>query len=973
MARRNLNLLSFNVRSLIESSRRFELVNFLRYHNIDICFLQETHLKFDTNICLENYNIVRDNSPQGTAIVFNKKIKYSVINITNIKFPNCFVEISLSFSGSMKKILFGSIYVPCNFPNSDFIESLDAINCFSNNYYGVFVGGDFNSRSLSWGDSFDNLNGNSFKNWLQYSFHDFTRLCDITPSFPNGSSFLDHFLISSKFVDQTSDNIMISTISSFSDHFALKLSVKIPEYDLIYSPPILFTSFEKTNWRDFQSDIDLSLSEISILKNRNLSNVELDNFIDSFTECVNNITDLHSEKINLKNKKFKISDSIKHLFKIKYSWQKELKQIYHRNFNRVSPEYKLLSKQIQLLKTIIKEQVELFQANELSNRISNIKPGPNAYKNIYNIIGKKRSKGFKKVIVDNITYTEDSDKVELFREHFSNVYRNDLPNRPNISEVFLTVDNCLSNSHSSICEFSSQFNSLTNSDTSHFTCPSVVKTIIQSLNAKKSSGSDKISNFIIKKLPFSAIEFLTIIFNNCLNNSYFPNSWKISKICPLVKKENNFSLNNSRPISLLSNFGKLFERIIREKMDISVSHEYIPCYQFGFKRNHSAVDALVKFHNDVILNLREQKCTVAISLDIEKAFDKAFHKGIIYKLIQIGFNPFIIKILSSYFENRKFFVNINNTHSNVSLINSGVPQGAILAPLLYNILIYDIPHIFNGSNSILYADDSLIYASHKSPFSALELVKNHLSVIDDYYKSWGIKINPLKTEAICFRNASGKCPYYVVPQSKKLVLSLNGVNVQFKDKIKYLGITFNKLFKFNDHARIVKNKAIRIKGMFTKLLLNKHLNEKTKLLIYKVSIRSSILYGFPVWFTISPTVAYELEVLERSVLRFCINRNFETYIKRFSNRYIYENARIQPLLTYALSLLNSYTRRSLFHKNNLIVDIFNQNSSFNWSTSYLSPIGIHNENICLNIDYSDPNPSILPEFYKKSTPFTHRG
>lgn len=974
MARKNLNFLSFNVRSLIESSRRLELLNLLRYHNIDICFVQETHFRKNSNITLENYNLVRDNSSQGTAIIFDKKLKFSVVNILGVKFPNCFVEISLSFSGRAKKFLFGSVYVPSNFPRSDLIRSLDAIKTYSMNYEGVFVGGDFNSKSIDWGDSMDNINGNNLKEWLQYSFHDFTRICDRSPSFPNGSSYLDHFLISSNLLQHTNENFKISTLSSFSDHFPLKLIFKFPDFDLIFAPPILFTSFKDTDWKEFQRDINVCLSEIPLPIDRNLSNLEIDNFISLFTDCVNNVTDLHSERINLENKKFLIPDNIKHLYKIKYAWQRDLKRLYHRNFNRISPEYKLLSKQIQLLKIIIKEQVEIHQAELFSNRLSRIKPGPNAFKEINNIIGRKRSKGFEKIIVDDNIYTDDAVKVDLFRNHFSNVYRNELSTSSNITDVCLTVDRFLSQCPPQICDFSTVENSLNNSSTSQFTSPSALQNAIRTINAKKSFGIDKISNFIIKKLPFSAIEFLTIIFNNCLNNGYFPNSWKIAKICPLLKKKNDFTLNNSRPISLLSNLGKLFERIVNEKMDFDINLTYIPCFQFGFKKGHSAVDALVKFQNDVIVNLRDQKCTVAVSLDIEKAFDKAFHEGIIYKLIQIGFSPFIIKIFSSYFENRKFLVDINGTHSDECIVNSGVPQGAILAPLLYNILIYDLPHLHNSSRSILYADDSLIYASHTSPVIALNLVKEHLIEIDKFYKNWGIKINPLKTEAICFRNPSGKCPYYVVPQSKNLSLDINGVNVVFKDKIKYLGINFNKLFKFNEHARITKNKALKIKGMFTKLLCNKNLNEKSKLLIYKVCIRSSILYGFPIWFSLSPTVARELEILERSVLRFCINRNFKTYNKRFSNRYIYEKADIQPLLTYALSLLNTYTRKTIHHENNLIVDVFNQNSSTNWSTSsYLSPIGIRNEDICLRVDFNDLNSDILPEFYKKSTPFTHRG
>lgn len=295
-----------------------------------------------------------------------------------------------------------------------------------------------------------------------------------------------------------------------------------------------------------------------------------------------------------------------------------------------------------------------------------------------------------------------------------------------------------------------------------------------------------------------------------------------------------------------------------------------------------------------------------------------------------------------------------------------------MAPLLYSILIYDFPHIDNDSQSILYADDSLIYAHDISPINALILASDHLEKVNRYYKKWGIKINPNKCEAVCIRNASGKCPYFVVPESKRLSLSLEGIEIPFRDSIKYLGITLNKLFKFNQHARSVKSKVNRIKQMFSKLLVSRHLSQDTKLLIYKVSIRSALIYGFPVWFTISPTVAKELEILERSVLRLCVNRNYESYIKRFSNRFIYDKSKIMPLLSYALNSLDRYSNRLKYHENDLMLNVVNKQSEFDWTTNYyLFPLGILNENI--SYYPSSPESPLLPEFFKTSLPHTHRG
>lgn len=481
---------------------------------------------------------------------------------------------------------------------------------------------------------------------------------------------------------------------------------------------------------------------------------------------------------------------------------------------------------------------------------------------------------------------------------------------------------------------------------------------------------DNISNFILKKLPAKAFEYLLIIFNNCLNNSYFPDLWKISKIVPVQKKPNNNDVNNLRPISLLSNLGKLFERIIREKMDIPLNESYIPDLQFGFKKGHSTVDALLKFQNDVVKNLRNRHCTVAVSLDVEKAFDHAFHNGIIFKMIQIGFSAPTIKLFQSFFTKRAFCVEFNRELSDLKNISCGVPQGSILAPHLYNIFMYDFPHIVANSTGLLYADDSLLYSHSESPIEALSQVSNHLKIVKHFYDDWGVKINASKCEAICLRNASGKCKNYVVPESKTLKIFLDGVEIPFTNNIKYLGIHFNNLFKFNRHARIVLKKSYKIMGAFSKIMFNKNLSKRTKLLLYKTSIRPVFLYGFPIWFNISPIVMKEMEVFERKILRLCIQKNFQSLNKRYSNYYIYYHSKITPIGLYVCDILRRFINRLSVHDNLHIKGIFNEQRGFSWhNTNYLSPIGFFNEetpNFDININTS-------PSFFRKSTPGTHRG
>lgn len=165
----------------------------------------------------------------------------------------------------------------------------------------------------------------------------------------------------------------------------------------------------------------------------------------------------------------------------------------------------------------------------------------------------------------------------------------------------------------------------------------------------------------------------------------------------------------------------------------------------------------MKFHSDVLRNLRKGECTLAVSLDIENAFDKAYHKGILFKMIVIGFDSSIIGLFKSFFDDRKFSVQIGEMLSDQGDVSCGVPQGSVLGTHLYSIFIYDFPHEYENSKGILYAEDSLLYTQDESPLSALPRISLYLNHVDEFYSHRGIKINTAKNNDICIRNASGKC------------------------------------------------------------------------------------------------------------------------------------------------------------------------------------------------------------------------
>ncbi|KAI8122414.1 RNA-directed DNA polymerase from mobile element jockey [Lucilia cuprina] len=563
-----------------QRSRQIDLTNTLNSNKIDICFLQECHLRRQKKVFLNNYNFIYDNSSIGVAIALKNNISYKRVGIDDLSILGTFLELQLKINNTTRKILVGSLYVKCNTTANNLRNSLDKILLVANGFDLFLLGGDLNSKNQAWGDSTGNQNGNILQNWLEVHSLDITRICHNNPSFPSANSFLDHYLISTSLMNNDTPNYRISSLPTFSDHFPLKLEINMNASDILLNNPHYYTSYKNTDWKRFQLDLTISSNILMPPNNRNLENTEIEQIIVEFNESFKSAHDLHTTKVEIKNGKFLYSDKIKNFYKIKYRWQRELKKIYHRYGNRLSNEYNILSKQIQLLKTIIKDLVNMEQADIFNNKLKHIKPGPHAFKQVYNIVGKHKSPFCHNICIDNVTVTNSDTCSAYFKEYYSNIYTEKLPVNP-VADLAHRVGSHIENTSHHIYSFNSEFNSLDNEDAYHFTNVHNIKSIISNIKNKKSSGLDGISNFLIKKFPDPTIELLTILFNNCLNNCYFPRAWKIAKILPMKKKGSCNRAEDFRPISLLSNIGKLLEHVIKSKLENEFLIEPIPSYQFG--------------------------------------------------------------------------------------------------------------------------------------------------------------------------------------------------------------------------------------------------------------------------------------------------------------------------------------------------------------------------------------------------------
>lgn len=178
-----------------------------------------------------------------------------------------------------------------------------------------------NSRNVTWGDSFTNVNGKGLQKWIDDNT--LVRLCSSVPSFPNGNSFLDHFLITPNLVDVLNPNFCIECISTFSDHFPLKLRINFSGIEIMMNRPKQFISFENTDWNRFRADLSGELEFDFPPLDRNLADDEIDRYIGTFSTTVNLITTLHSERNNC-NKRYIVSEEETYIV------SEEIRKIYRK-------------------------------------------------------------------------------------------------------------------------------------------------------------------------------------------------------------------------------------------------------------------------------------------------------------------------------------------------------------------------------------------------------------------------------------------------------------------------------------------------------------------------------------------------------------------------------------------------------------------------------------------------------------------
>ena len=251
---------------------------------------------------------------------------------------------------------------------------------------------------------------------------------------------------------------------------------------------------------------------------------------------------------------------------------------------------------------------------------------------------------------------------------------------------------------------------------------------IHGLNTKKLTTFNNIPAKIIVENNDICAPLSTKILNNSKLLCTFPSALKMADITPAHKKDEKSNKDNYRPISILPSISKIFEKDMYEQI-IAYIETHLSQYLCGFRKGYCTQHCLILMLEKWRKALDKRNIAGALLTDLSKAFDCLNHELLIAKLEAYGFDHSSLDYIYSYLSNRRQRTKVNNSFSSWHDIKSGVPQGSIIGPLIFNIHLNDIFYFVSDSNLTNYADDNTPYSISSNVNDLIESLVNDTSTV----------------------------------------------------------------------------------------------------------------------------------------------------------------------------------------------------------------------------------------------------
>lgn len=893
---RHIKIAHLNIQSV--RNKIDKLKHFVASHGIDIMSLNETFLKPSYSISIPSYNIVRLDRKKrkggGVCFIIHESIPYDLLSlnlnesdeITAIELPTVLVN--------GKKLVIASYYNPPNLTVK--IPILDQLFSYSQN---VILLGDLNAHHEIWLSSKRNESGRIVAAYIEHN--DLVLANTLMPTFqplhnPTYTAILDLSIMS----EPVSLNVLAfyTSDSLHSDHipFIFKLRHDGP------AEGCRLLNNKRKSIKVSCCNQELLLEELTknaqyLVYQEPICTNDIDALASQITELifrsVNNST--FKKTLNIDPSKYLILP--KHIVEL----IKQKRKLRRRFLKYHDPQ---LKSQLNALVSQIKTSIREYKSEKWRGFCDSLNDfhisDSKLWEKIRSIDSSKKSSASPTLIYQDKVSSDPKITSNIFADELEKVFQN------HASQDFdVNFENIVNDEYPHLFEKTSphEFDRVDTYD---------LKKILQKINGKGAAGADKISNKILKQLPFSYLSAIADLANASIKYSHIPQEWKLAIVCMIPKPMKNHRLPASyRPISLLNTLSKLLERIIYARLcSWTVKKQILSEFQCGFTKMRQCKDHVFRLTQDGLQAFNRNMKMGAIFIDIEKAFDRVWHRGLIYRLHELRIPVYLGAWIKSYLKNRKFQVKVSGEISSIKNINAGVPQGSILGPILFNIYFNSIVTELVSDNRLkiaVYADDLAFWVI--SEYTKI-LIKHLQVALNNLYK-WMSKYRMVVSEQksiITLFQASGK------KASNTLTVFYNGKQIMPENNPRFLGTTLDTNFNFHRNTELIVLRANNRLNMLRRLK-GKDWGASPFLIItsFKMLICSLIDFSSLTIPVLANPWLKKLEVIQRNAIRIAYRCP-----PRTSCDSILAVANMTTILERSIKLCDRYFSKSLKYNNTII-------------------------------------------------------
>ena len=372
-----------------------------------------------------------------------------------------------------------------------------------------------------------------------------------------------------------------------------------------------------------------------------------------------------------------------------------------------------------------------------------------------------------------------------------------------------------------------------NIDTTRFEIGSIIKNMKNS-NYSPCGLSSTFIKYLYNCTGSVITQHISDLLNKVFSTGIFPSIWKLSHITPILKSGSKADKSNYRPISILPTLSKVSETVIHNRLlRHLLSNNIITKHQAAYLPEDSTTQQLLSMIHLIKTTMASNNIAQGVFLDVSKAFDAVWHRGLLAKLDQINISGSVYQLFSSYLSGRQAVTVIDGHKSDVLPLLAGVPQGSKLGPLLFIIFMNDIVADLE-STPFLYADDTTLIATASSTYQTTNILNRDLTKIYNWSLTWKVTFNPSKSKDIIFSKS-------LLP-SHPTILGLQFI--ERVNVIRHLGLFISSDLSWDKQIEsIVRKVNLKLSIMFQV----KGLSRQCLDILYKLHVRSSIDYAIVVF------------------------------------------------------------------------------------------------------------------------------